>query len=62
MKSNSTLIADMYHQVKFTGESSLIQFMLENQLLKKNHMKGENFVYYKDFEQIRTLLLKPSVT
>ncbi|CAK8530235.1 unnamed protein product [Lathyrus sativus] len=25
------------------------------------HMEGENSVYYKDFEHIRTLLLKPSV-
>ncbi|KAI5416332.1 hypothetical protein KIW84_041405 [Lathyrus oleraceus] len=26
------------------------------------HMEGENFIYYKDFEQIGNVLLKPSVT
>lgn len=26
------------------------------------HMEGENYVYYKDFEKIGNVLLKPSVT
>lgn len=26
------------------------------------HMDGDNFVYYKNFEQIGIVLLKPSVT
>lgn len=64
MKSNSTLIVDIYHQAKHVGEYSLTLFMEGYWRLKDYffYLEGENSVYYKDFEQIRIVLLKASVT